>query len=451
MSDIDLMNKIKDENSKDFEKLTKVKSINEKIFLLESIMQKDNTEEKYLFELLKLKKESKDINLNKLLKTYEVGITKGKFNKNFDGFIKKSAYEKLIEVFEILNNIHSKPNYHEKIIELIKIFEIENIKYNQTFPIKYTVNKELFFNSLVYLLIKQIRKDLLKPKSNLKESELKALLYSYKLKIEMEESMNINFINEVSFGGGIKIIKNDIINNLDFNYIGALTEFISAVYLKFKARFQKTGIFINEYYSENEKGDIDLFKDFIYFLKNLRFVRDDIITHKQIWEETFEPKDLVVQYDNSNNFDLIINQINNKLIITQYDNVFIIRDINNYTSPLIPEIKKGINKLDIFKITKYLKQDKLDSNIFIKKHWNELLDYISDILTSPTIKSVFKKLYKSNLLFLNIEDIKKILNNIRFFSYKTDSIAETKKKFLSIYMETNVKVSEKNVHIKKHV
>ena len=64
----------------------------------------------------------------------------------------------------------------------------------------------------------------------------------------MEESMNVNFINELSFGGGIEIIKNDIINNLDFNYIGALTEFISAVYLKFKARFQKTGIFINEYY-----------------------------------------------------------------------------------------------------------------------------------------------------------------------------------------------------------
>ena len=263
--------------------------------------------------------------------------------------------------------------------------------------------------------------------------------------------MNINFINEVSFGGGIEIIKNDIINNLDFNYIGALTKFISAVYLKFKGRFQKTGIFINEYYSENEKEDIDLFKDFIYFLKNLRFVKDDIITHKQIWEETFEPKDLVVQYDNSNNFDLIINKIDNKLIITQYDNVFIIPDINNYTSPLIPEIKKGINKLDIFKITKYLKQDKLDSNICIKKHWNELLDYISDILTSPAIKSVFKKLYKSNLLFPNKEDIKKIMNNIRFFSYKTDSVAETKKKFLSIYMETNVKVSEKNVHIKKHV
>ena len=83
--------------------------------------------------------------------------------------------------------------------------------------------------------------------------------------------------------------------------------------------------------------------------------------------------------------------------------------------------------MDVFELAKYLKIDKLDSNIFIKKHWNELSDYIADILCSPTIKSVYKKLFNSDSLFPTKVDIKKILNNIRFFSYHTDAVVETKK------------------------
>ena len=447
MSDLELFNIKRNANSKKYEK-SKNKSIIEKINILESIIKEDNTDEKYLLELLKLKKEKNDLDLEEYLKKYEIGISKTKFYQNFR-ILKRSAYEKLIEVFVVLYNIDSKANQEEIILEIKKILDIENEKYVQTFPISYTINKELYFNSLVYITTKQMKKDILKPKSNIKENQLKVLIDLYLAKKESLKKKNL--INEKSVNGGLNIMKNDIINNLDLNYIEALSKFITNIFLKFQTRFSKSRIFINEYYIEYEKYDIGLFTDFIYFLKNFRFIMDDIITQTEIWSETFEPTILEGQYYCSKKDGLTLTRKDNTLIITQQKKKLVIPNIDEYTNPLIPEIKKGINRLDVFELSKYLKIDKLDSNIFIKKHWNELSDYIADILCSPTIKSVFKKLFNSDSLFPTKVDIKKIFNNIRFFSYNTDAFAETKKKFLSIYMEANISILEKNINIKKSV
>ena len=447
MSDLELFNKKRNNNNIKFEE-SKNKSIYEKINILNSIIKEDNTDEKYLIEFLKLKKEKQDIDLEDYLKIYEDGITKTKFYQNF-GITKKSAYEKLIEVFTILCNINSKTNQEEIILEIKKILDIKNPKYNQTFPITYIINKELYFNSLVYILIKQIKKDILKPNSNIEENQLTDLIDLYIIK--KEETQKIKLINSESVKGGLNIMKNDIIKNLDFYYIKTLSKFIEDLYLKFQTRFKKSEIFINEYYIKNEEGDIGLFRDFIYFLKNFRFIIDDIITETKIWRETFEPTVLEGQKYHSKEDALTITRKDNSLIITQQVGQLVIPNIDEYTNPLMPEIKKGINYLDVFELTKYLKKDKYDSNIFIKKHWNILSDYIADILCSPTIKSAYIKLFKSESQFLTKRDIKKILNNMRFFSFNTDAVAETKKRFLSIYMEATIKIFEKNINIKKIV
>lgn len=447
MSDLELFNIRRNDIRKKYEK-SKNKNIVEKINILESITKEDNTDEKYLLELLKLKKENKDLDLENYLKKYEVGISKTKFNQNF-GIAKKSAYEKLIEVFTILYNIDSKTNEEEIILEIKKILDIENAKYNQTFPISYTINKELYYNSLVYITIKQIKKDILKPESNIMENHLINLIDLYILKKEAIKKRNL--INEESVKGGLNIMKNDIIDNLDFDYIKALSKFIKNIYIKFQTRFIKTGIFINEYYIENEKDDIGLFTDFIYFLKNFRFIENDIIIQTKIWNETFVPPILEDQNYYSEEDELTITRKDNILIVTQQKKKLVIQNIDAYTNPLMNLIRKGIKDLDVFKLSKYLKRDKYDSNIFIKKYWNELSDYISDILCSPTIKSAYKKLFNSDSLFPTKDDIKKILNNMRFFTYKTDAVAETKKRFLSIYMEANIRIFENDINIKKSV
>ena len=162
MSYLELFNIKRNDNREKYEK-SESKTIIEKIKILESIIKEDNTDEKYLLELLKLKKEKNDLDLEEYLKKYEAGISKIKFYKNFR-IVKRSAYEKLIEVFVVLYNIDSKTNQEEIILEIKKILDFENEKYDQTFPISYTINKELYFNALVYITIKQIKKDILKPK-----------------------------------------------------------------------------------------------------------------------------------------------------------------------------------------------------------------------------------------------------------------------------------------------
>ena len=133
-----------------------------KVEALEDILKKNNTEEDYLFEFLKLKMEIKENNdLEKYLKMYELGISKNKFNQAFGNyFIKKSAYEKLIDIFDKFKDINLIESKYDKLIKMIEVIEtrdFQNIKFNQTFPIFYFINKELYFNSLINSIIKKIK------------------------------------------------------------------------------------------------------------------------------------------------------------------------------------------------------------------------------------------------------------------------------------------------------
>ena len=105
---------------------------------------------------------------------------------------------------------------------------------------------------------------------------------------------------------------------------------------------------------------------------------------------------------------------------------------------------------DYFEIVQYLKMDKLDENILIKSNWNITCDYFADILCSETLKSAFMEIYNSDSLFPDKKEIKEILNSMRFFYYSTDFVAETKKRFLSIYIQASIteKISL-NINIKK--
>ena len=62
MSYLELFNIKRNDNREKYEK-SKSKTIVEKINILESIIKEDNTDEKYLLELLKLKKEKNDLDL----------------------------------------------------------------------------------------------------------------------------------------------------------------------------------------------------------------------------------------------------------------------------------------------------------------------------------------------------------------------------------------------------
>ena len=71
--------------------------------------------------------------------------------------------------------------------------------------------------------------------------------------------------------------------------------------------------------------------------------------------------------------------------------------------------------------------DKINSNIYIKKHWSILSHYFNEILCSKTIKSIIITLYPDDKIFLDRNSMINILNNIRFFNLDTDFIGKTKK------------------------
>ena len=421
------------------------KNIKEKIQIVEKVLKLNNTREKYLLEYLKLKQENKDKDFNECLRTYEVGINEENFKKVFGNntvIIKLSAYQKIINLFNMLKMIEGK-NGNDKILKIIEILDLKNEKYKQTFPIFYTNNKELFFNSLLYRFIKSIKDYYENETIKIKKDDAINLMKQYadkKLILQLSNDVNkkikIKYINEI-------INHIDLLLTIDFNdYINNLSIFINSIYDNFIIKFENNDIFkCKEYDEKKQKNDINLFQDFMFFLSKFNFLNQaQLYFYTTVWKETFCPIPLNNLNVNGNNYNMKIDKNDLKFVINGKENI--IKNINNYSSKLIDILKCEIslyNKIpDLYELDKYLKFDKYDSNVFIKTHWNILKEYISEILCSNTIKSIYKEIHKKEIIIYDKNQIIKILDNFHFFNYETDCIVETKKRFLFTYVESQL-------------
>ena len=514
----------------------KINNIEEKVKIMNSILADDNTEEKYLIEFLKLKViQNNQQDLNESMELYEIGICKEHFNQNFKAnFIKISSYEKIIDLFNKYKDIYKEKNKYNKLIKMIEMLEIKNTKFKQTFPISYEINKELYLNSLIYLLIKRIKCKCFKDDENPKENELIKLKNEYKQKkeainneikyekkIEKNEEENVdnkieeNLENKIhenkieenpenkseenkenndedeydleyeddseeenaneeerkkikeiqekrknEISPELKIIINKITGNLAGNFFGYmhnLSKFIKNIYKYFINKFENNNIFTKEKFFEKEqKNDINLFIDLVYFIRNFDFADGPLSDFTKIWQMTlmpFSPEKIDFKLEKvhfkKNKDDLNLDIIVNK-------KTYKIKNIDNYVSDyhffsFLENEVKDLRAPDCFKITNYLKMDKY-SDIFIKLHWDKFRDYAIEILSSETIKSVFKKLFGDISLFPNEIDLKNILNNLRFFNYRTNFVAETKNRFLFIYFQASILEDLAfNINIKKMI
>jgi len=430
--------------------------IEKRIDFVSKILEENNTEEEFLIEYLELKlknqngnKECTDESFRKDLETYEIGINKEDFNKKFGNyFLKKSAYEKLIDLFEKLRGIIYEKSKEVKLLKIIEIIEMKNKKYNQTFPISHSINKELYFNSLIYMLIKQIKKNFLdeekkfdhlnKNKVNLKIEEYKKKIDDFKNKnlTEEEKSKKIYEFNKI-----INYIS--LYFNRFYEYINSLGYFIDEIFLNFKEKFENNTIFKTKKYEIMQKNDIYLFTDLIFFLMRFDFYDESTVIYISIWKETFSP--IIKEKEGYKSQDLILNYINNDLIIISKKkngtirHEDIIKNIDYYIDEFNDEIKKYKGKINCFKKINYLKMDKYYSSIFIKSNWNVFSNYITDILLSPAIQQIYLNIYSSQKhVPLNRNDIIQILEELHFFNYQTDFVAEAKKKFLFIYFQASL-------------
>ena len=140
MAYIDILMNKREQVLKNFREI-KEKNISIKIDLLKSLLEDNNTEEEIILEYLKLKKVNKDADFIEKLKTYKVAIHKNNYNQ-FQNKEKKSAYEKLINIFNELKEIESETETDTKLVKIIKILEkkIGNISRHFQFYIQLIKN-----------------------------------------------------------------------------------------------------------------------------------------------------------------------------------------------------------------------------------------------------------------------------------------------------------------------
>ena len=434
-------------NNENLENNIKEIKIEEKIKAIEDLMLENNTNSDIILEYLKLKEKINDKDLNKLIEKYEDCIFAETYNSTFKDkkLTKLDFFSKLkllfIEIIQIINE----NDEDSKLVKIINILNIKNEKFSQTFPIFYSINKELYFNSLYYIFLKSIKTNYKENKEKIEEiikegknkkliNEFEQTKKKYVNKLDDLNKTNKNGINNKKIED-IKKIQDNIHICLAKNfikYINNLSKFIDKIYETFFERYKETNIFITEKYDESQKNDIDLFSDFIFFLYSFKFESDsDLFFFLFIWEDTFKHTSFEKTQVNLPNF-IDIKKSGKNLSVGVCDEDFTIENIDNYfIQSLLWEICQKRCNLDIFQFNQFLRIDKYDSYLFIKKHWNKLTDYLIEILCSTTLESALSEIIPKYKEINDLKSlVKNILNNIRFFNFKTDFVGITKKKIL---------------------
>ena len=349
MSDIDIFLEENEKSKIKFQNILNLKDIKMQIYKLEELLNENNTEPEFILKYLELKQEIKDENLPELLDTYKDCIFYETFNEKFGKIkVKVSFIQKLKELFEELKEINEENNSNKKKESIENIINKPNQKYKQTFPLFYSINKELFFNSLYYRFLKRIKKLYNKSKEKNKPK---------------------------------KFIK----------YIDNLSSFISDIYNNFLFLFDKDEIFLSKNYKENQKNKINLLSDFFSYLINYNFTSGmELLFYSQIWNDTFKHKSF------EETEILLIEKISFKkqgenLKVQIRDHNHEIKNIENYfIKNMLVNIVNTTSMLKDFDLDKYLRMNKYDSDLFVKSHWNDLLNYLVDIFCSKTITSLIK-------------------------------------------------------------
>ena len=150
--------------------------------------------------------------------------------KQFNNKEKKSAYEKLIKIFNELKDIESEKEPDKKLLKIIKILEKRNRKFKQTFPILYSCNKELYFNSLIYSFIKTIKNKYKNEKENIDEKkvieEKNKYLNKRQVVLSSDDIDKLSTINNLnSILRNIYLVK----TNKFINYMNNLSLFIKNI------------------------------------------------------------------------------------------------------------------------------------------------------------------------------------------------------------------------------
>ena len=433
---------IDENNSSDKQNL-----ILEELKLYEQLFKFNNTKESEILDYLLLNYElfkshliNKD-EMEKKLRSYNHFISDENYNKNFSEFFKReNALTKIFKLIDILLNTNiNTSNLDEKIAKIKKFMQdiINKCESELKDKIKVTTpvtweNKELYLYNLYMMLLLSFYQ-----KINYHTSHPNGVVINSKEYQKLHEDYIITLDNKE---------KENILNKMKLMNI-CESEFIT-IYMKNFNQFlvEVNNNFMNKFKNNEFISEIDrcIFEDYFYFLSNNKFDSSNSLDIRIIllWNETFykmtdENKiELIKKYNNLLNLSFFCELKNDTLTIEIGDEKESIENIDNYCfSSLLGDIYQNrLGNLDYYK-NRNLKPNCYKENLFIMKNKDTWKKLNLKILSSNAIKEAVDNLFDNSYIdILNDEEfLSKILDNVKFYIYKTSSSSSSNEDSLNIY------------------
>ena len=415
------------------------------------LLQMDNTNEDIVFEYLKLQKKilsnSDDDLLKKSLLQFECCVKEENFNSAFQ--IKKLSYKKrILKLITLIKEYKDKIILNEK-VELLEKFKSEKAEaFHNLVPINYNVNLELYFYSLYYNFYKKI--------FNLYENNFisKEKMESYIQKYTIEKTQLL-FQNKNSQ------------NNKRIELLDKELEYIPYIYGTFNKVFNNISIFLKLTYDKlykwfeksqlKEEKELLLFADYLFFLSNYEF-EDDAPDYVFIWNDTFE--DLTIEEKSQLAKQFKIFSINNNILSVEnkINGPYSIENIDDYSfEPLVNYLSHINYEPDLIELNKFLKIDRYMEKLYIRKIWNHWEQFLIKLFSSNVVNSLFIKIFDNKIegkklkphYFINKNEIKLIINNIRYYIFKSNFHGITMGKNLSVYINGDPYFIQNNALLSK--
>lgn len=422
--------------------------LDKKLFEIDKLLKYDNTIENIDFEYIKLyykKSGNSNEDKKKILLNFECCIEENKFNNEFPNYKKKGYKKKIFDLLALLKT------YSEKNMDIIskvniieKIILEKPIKFHNNAPINYNENLELYFYSLFFNFYKNIlcsyENNFIKNNAALEEDKMKLTIEKTKFSFLNDNDKDKDQVNKLYEK---KLNYLSYIYGTFGNFLLNLSHFICNTYDNFSKKFLD---------KQMTEEDILLFGDYLFFISNYQFIEQGE-KYQFIWNNTFydisveEKKNIIQTLESlkkSSGKKNIFKIDNNTLYIDDGINQYNIDNINNYSfQPLIFHLAKLCRKVGFLELQQFLKIDKYMKELYIKKIWKVWEKFMFQVLTSKISQSLFEEIFANidhnkalvpHNIF-NENEIKPIINNIRYFIFDTNFYGLLSEYNLALYFD----------------
>lgn len=451
---MDELNLIKNKNEKIKEILNKINITNDKekkLSFYKDILNIDNTNRDILSQYLLLVKDIRNLtddNPNPVVEimTYIHHFPPEQFNQDFAGYAEKknSSMEKLLLVLKkILSKDWIEATFEEKkdtFNFFLKAFKEDKFEIKNTSPITWK-NDELYIFNLYIRLLFQIKRKI-KYYESINDIEIKS-----EQLIELEKK--------------IKNMKDELKNKHSELFLKETKELIKKAEKNRNLYILVEGDFFHKYLSEfnfflygiqdtylkellnikfTKEQDRNIFEYFMLFISYYNFEKITTVNYL-VWKCSFENSEIDIKKELIEHYkkkllpmDIIFEKDNKLILKVEKRKEIVIENYDDYKLDLLISDIYNNKKYNEAKAIKYVKINKLNNHLYIKKIFDKWVIFNLSIFNSKTIKSLYETLFEAQEPFLYDEnELTIILNNITFYFFDTDFAGLTDRETMKIY------------------